>query len=507
LRSRGFSRGPQVVSFWKEYIPAALFRIPLAERLISLGDYGGYGEFCPKALDRAELSYSCVSLRERFSHFRRFEFGWPITAFTAIRFLRWNVALHWNLKMPPRGTASAAPERRILRISTRLELSPIFRMRSRAFLCPPVIGWTSRTHTRRLEAFRSRGKLSVARGAAHPGSALVAWSYGNFLLRQGDEASGFAEINHDLRADPKLVPLAVSRVWHLSQDPNVLLNQVLPADQDAYLQAIDFMQANGQPAAALLIWQRLLSLGKPIDVRRLFPLLELLIHSDHAEDASRVWRDALAAAGLPHNEPANQSVIWNGDFARDFLNGGLDWRWSFPFGASIGFDTPPSSGGRTASVQRLLYCFLPVCAGLPGPGRSREARLVPHSLGIFSQPAGNHPIFYVSRHDLLGSASFTKRRCVRTLRESQPLFRICRTCCARRISAARVPRCAQGSFPDGRTAHDHPCRSVDSCGLPRWDRFFRILKWLCWRCSHALAKGCGAPLRLRLHSWSLLRSR
>jgi hypothetical protein len=70
-------------------------------------------------------------------------------------------------------------------------------------------------------------------------------------LRQGDQASGFAEINHALRADPKLVPLAVSRVWHLSQDPNVLLNQVLPADQDAYFQAIDFMQANGQPAAAL----------------------------------------------------------------------------------------------------------------------------------------------------------------------------------------------------------------------------------------------------------------
>ncbi len=207
------------------------------------------------------------------------------------------------------------------------------------------------------DAYEAIGNISLARQAfsraraAYPGSALVAWGYGNFLLRQGDEASGFAEINHALRADPRLVPLAVSRVWHLSQDANVILNQVLPADQDAYFQAIDFMQANGQPAAALLIWQRLLSLGKPIDVRRSFPLLELLIHSDRAEDASRVWRDALAAAGLPHNGSANQSVIWNGDFARDFLNGGLDWRWSFPFGASIGFDTPPSSGGRSLRID------------------------------------------------------------------------------------------------------------------------------------------------------------
>jgi hypothetical protein len=205
--------------------------------------------------------------------------------------------------------------------------------------------------------YESIGDIARAREAfiravaVYPASALVAWSYGNFLLRQGDETDGFTQINHALLADPKLVPLAVSRVWHLSQDANLLVNQVLPANQDCYFQAIDFMQAGAQPVAALVIWQRLLSLGQPIELRRSFPLLELLIQSDHAEDASRVWREALAAAGLPHDEPANHSLIWNGDFSRDFLNGGLDWRWSFPFGASIGFDAPPTSGGRSLRLD------------------------------------------------------------------------------------------------------------------------------------------------------------
>jgi hypothetical protein len=205
--------------------------------------------------------------------------------------------------------------------------------------------------------YESIGDIARAREAfiravaVYPASALVAWSYGNFLLRQGDETDGFTQINHALQADPRLVPLAVSRVWHLSQDADLLVNQVLPANQDCYFQAIDFMQASAQPVAALVIWQRLLSLGQPIELRRSFPLLELLIQSDHAEDASRVWREALAAAGLPHDEPANHSLIWNGDFARDFLNGGLDWRWSFPFGASIGFDVPPTSGGRSLRLD------------------------------------------------------------------------------------------------------------------------------------------------------------
>jgi tetratricopeptide (TPR) repeat protein len=207
-------------------------------------------------------------------------------------------------------------------------------------------------------AYESTGNIPLAREAfdraraAYPASALVAWGYGNFLLRQGDDASGFAQINHAMQADPSLALPAVSQAWHKTQDANVLLKQVLPADQDAYFQAIDFMAANGQPAAALVIWERLLTLGKPVELQRSVPLLEFLIQSDRAEDARRVWREALAAAGLPHNEPANQSLIWNGDFARDFLNGGLDWRWSFPFGASIGFDTPPpSSGGRSLRLD------------------------------------------------------------------------------------------------------------------------------------------------------------
>jgi hypothetical protein len=72
------------------------------------------------------------------------------------------------------------------------------------------------------------------------------------------------------------------------------------------------------------------------------------------------------------------------------------------------------------------------------------------------------PISVVSRHHLLGPASLPECRCVWTLCEPQPLCRIRGAGCARRTSAARVPRCAQGSFPDGRIAHDHPGGRVDS---------------------------------------------
>ena len=186
--------------------------------------------------------------------------------------------------------------------------------------------------------------------SAYPASAQVAWSYGNFLLRQNDSAEGFTQINQAMRTDPRLVPLAVSRIWHSTKDANLLVDKVLPADANSYLEAIDFMASAGEAPSALVIWQRLLALGGRIDLSRTFPLFELLIRTDRGEDAGRLWREALAAAGLPHEEPANHSLIWNGDFAKEFENGGLDWRWSRLSGASIDFDRPPS-GGRSLRLE------------------------------------------------------------------------------------------------------------------------------------------------------------
>jgi hypothetical protein len=90
------------------------------------------------------------------------------------------------------------------------------------------------------------------------------------------------------------------------------------------------------------------ALGQPLDLPQSFPFIDELIREDRAEDARHVWREALAAAGLPHDDPVNNSLIWNGDFSRDFLNGGLDWRWSDVLGADFSFDSAPRGNGSRA---------------------------------------------------------------------------------------------------------------------------------------------------------------
>ena len=184
--------------------------------------------------------------------------------------------------------------------------------------------------------------------AVYPVSAEVAFYYGNFLLRQQQYPEAYAELRRAVRTDRALLPLAISRTWRSSEDVNELLDQMLPAEANAYLQALSFFASIHQAEPGLAVWKRLLSIGQPIVLSRTFPFFEELIREARGGDARRIWREAVLAAGQNYPEPPNHSVIWNGDFAGDFANGGLEWRW-IPFpGIAIDFDNEPAPHGSRA---------------------------------------------------------------------------------------------------------------------------------------------------------------
>jgi len=199
----------------------------------------------------------------------------------------------------------------------------------------------------------ARAEESFARAkAVYPLSAEVAFHYGNFLLREQKYPEAYGELQRAVRIDPTLLPLAISRTWRATEDVDSLLNQMLPADQDTYLQAIDFFATIHNPDPALAVWQRLLALGKPFPLERTFSLFDELIRQDRSEDALRLWREAASANGLSQGEPNPKSLIWDGKFQNDFLNGGLDWRWGAPPGVSIDFDsTPAPRGSRSVRLD------------------------------------------------------------------------------------------------------------------------------------------------------------
>jgi hypothetical protein len=204
------------------------------------------------------------------------------------------------------------------------------------------------------QAYEAAGNVVQAKAAYenakedYPISAEVSWKYGNFLLRQGQTSEGLQEVHQALVRDPQFVPLALSRIWILEPDVDVILRDVLPAGQKARFQALDFFASSHEDAAALNTWETIVDMArtKPIDIHDAFGFLQVLITTDQAPTAERIWREALAASHWPDAVPTDGSLIWNGGFEDPIVNGGLDWRLEQASGAYISIDSDVHHSGE-----------------------------------------------------------------------------------------------------------------------------------------------------------------
>jgi tetratricopeptide (TPR) repeat protein len=160
----------------------------------------------------------------------------------------------------------------------------------------------------------------------HPVSPEVAWRYGSFLLRQDDTANAFAEFRVALMRDPKLETSAVAQSWKAGASASQILNEILPARSQYYLVALDFFLSQRQDAAALLIWHRLLDLKQPFEIQQAVPLVNDLIAQDRVAEARGVWQQALVATHWAVDASGDASVLFNGGFEHDLVDGGFDWQ-------------------------------------------------------------------------------------------------------------------------------------------------------------------------------------
>ena len=187
--------------------------------------------------------------------------------------------------------------------------------------------------------------------AAYPKSGEISWKYGNFLLRQNRLGEAYAQLHHAVIADPTLLPLAVSRVWHGDPDIHHLLDDVLPDTPGAYQSALTFLAGAQEPAAALEAWRRLIAKDPHTERKWAFPLTDMLVAQEKYDDAGQVWRQAVAAD--PGSTPGytGNSLVYDGGFEQDIADGGFAWRQKDLRGAELDSDADEKhSGARSARL-------------------------------------------------------------------------------------------------------------------------------------------------------------
>jgi len=206
--------------------------------------------------------------------------------------------------------------------------------------------------------------------AAHPASSDVAWRYGNFLLRQREYPDAFAQIRRALASDPNLTVQAVSECSRVSDDVVGAITQILPSETPYYVAALDYFVSQNQADASIATWNHLRSLKPVVKMQDVVPLVDGLLHQQRADDAVSVWNQALAITGWPRDSNPASSLVFNGGFEHELLNGGFDWHEDPISGATYSSDpNGVHTGERDIRVQfdgttninfQHLWQFVPV---------------------------------------------------------------------------------------------------------------------------------------------------
>lgn len=272
------------------------------------------------------------------------------------------------------------------------------------------------------DPIRAQKAYTVAQ-LSYPASAEVAWRYGSFLLYQGKAPDGYMEIRKALLLDPSLASNAISECWQSGQDVQVLIDQVLPAERSVFHDAMQFFLAQHLPDAALAVWKRQEPLGLAISMADAVPLMDALIDTDRTTEASEVWKQVLESTRWPQSPPSDRSLVFNGGFEHELVNGGFDWREEVTSGANFGFDNhTPHSGARSLRIQfdgranldfHHLFQYVPV---EPGSRYQLSAYMRTEAIstdrGIFIEISDPHHIseLQVRTPELGGSNAWTRVR-------------------------------------------------------------------------------------------------
>src|SRR5256885_2196626 len=207
-------------------------------------------------------------------------------------------------------------------------------------------------------AYDSQGDSANARRAfltaqrVYPLSADADWSYGNFLLRQGEQDAAFREIRKAVELEPKRAAEAFSRTLQIQPNTTILLDKAIPASAAAYLPILHSLCDVGDVQNAQAVWNRLMALHQSAPMSEMVVFVNALVHEGRVVDAARVWKEAVSLMQNPPPPDPPGSLIWDGGFESGYRGGGFSWHF-VPATADVqvGFDqSEKHSGGQSLRV-------------------------------------------------------------------------------------------------------------------------------------------------------------
>jgi hypothetical protein len=200
--------------------------------------------------------------------------------------------------------------------------------------------WAGRSHDA-LDAFQHARDL-------FPNSPDINWRLANFYVRAGKIPEALDALRMVLLEDGTAARKVFTLATNATRDKEAIL-EILPPQAPVFFVYLNFRIEKGDIAGAEEVWARFLQRDLPFDLREAFPFFDALIQHKELGQLSETW-SALAQrfpAQIQRVVPGS-SLVTNGSFEFDILNGGFDWRVIPTDGAVVGLDSVGALEGSRA---------------------------------------------------------------------------------------------------------------------------------------------------------------
>ncbi len=160
-----------------------------------------------------------------------------------------------------------------------------------------------------------------------PNSPDMNWKLGNFYVRDGRIPEALRAFRKTLAGDAGLRRATYDLAWRAEVDSRQILAEMIPSDAPNLVAYLNYLVETQRLDEAGEVWARLVGRGAPLKPQAAFPYLDALAQHARVDELRAVWGVVgQRRRGGISGRAFDSSLITNGSFESEILNGGLDWR-------------------------------------------------------------------------------------------------------------------------------------------------------------------------------------
>ena len=223
--------------------------------------------------------------------------------------------------------------------------------------------WLSLANAYEITGEDDRRAQAIRRAlAAEPRNAEVQWQAANLFINT-DLDTSLQLLQQVIQHSEQYAPAAMQVAYSASNGNIEKAMLAVPQTTTSRLSLIKWLLDRQQYAAADRVWPTVLTSTGDISARNTFFYFNSLIERHQVQQAGIVWSGLVEKDAILRSSTSPGSLVTNGDFESELLNGGFGWRYAPTTGVTATLDTSTfHSGTRSLALQidgeNLVECGL-----------------------------------------------------------------------------------------------------------------------------------------------------